>query len=68
MSESKRFTFYLDGNVYTAYVRYHEDGDCDVEIDGDGDFSPEAYEYAWDIADSQGLMDKDENGDYGDKG
>lgn len=56
MDESKRFTFYLNGSVYTAYVRYYDDGDYDVELDGDEEFSSEVYDYAWEVAEAEGLM------------
>lgn len=66
MNESKRFTFYLNDSIYTAYVRYHADGDCDVELDGDGDFSADVYDYAWETAEALGLMEQDDPGDGGD--
>lgn len=57
MSESKPFTFAYAGQIFTAYVRYHEDGDHDVELENDHD-CPEAYDLAWELAESKGLLDQ----------
>lgn len=54
IDESKEFEFSHNGEKYTAYVRYYDDGDCDVEMDSD---NPEAHDRAWEIADSMGLFD-----------
>lgn len=53
--ESKPFTFEYNDSTFTAYVRYYESGDCDVELEDDKD-SPEAYEIAWFVAESLGLI------------
>lgn len=55
MTESKPFTFAYDGHTFTAYVRYHEDGDWDVELVEDFNCA-EAYDIAWQVAESLGLM------------
>lgn len=59
--ESKPFTFQYNDSTFTAYVRYYEGGDCDVELDGDGEFSPEVYEIAWAVAEAEGLMEPPDN-------
>lgn len=52
--ESEPFKFSHEGEEYTAYVRYYEDGDCDVELDYD---NPQAHDKAWKIADLLGLFE-----------
>ena len=54
IDESKPFEFSHNGEKYTAYVRYYDDGDCDVELDYD---NAEAHDRAWEIADNMGLFD-----------
>lgn len=56
IDESKPFEFSHNGEKYTAYVRYYDDEDCDVELLLDYD-NPEAHDRAWEIADSMGLFD-----------
>lgn len=65
--ESEKFTFVCDGETYTAYVFYHLDGDCSVEVEGP-DTKARVYDVAWDIAESLGLLDSeiDEPQDFGD--
>ena len=52
-----KFNFELDNVTYYAYIRYYEDGTFDVEIDAE-DPPEEAYERAWEIADSEGYFDE----------
>lgn len=61
--ESKRFQV----GRYTAYVFYHLDGDCSVELEGDdSDIPAHVWDEAWDEAERLGLLDADSNGDFGD--
>lgn len=59
IDESKRFRFKLNGETYTAYVRYYEGGDCDVELEGSSE-NPEAYEVAWAVAENKNLLSQPE--------
>ena len=54
IDESEPFEFSHNGEKYTAYVRYYDDGDCDVLLDYD---NPEAHDRAWEIADNMELFD-----------
>ena len=55
IDESEPFEFSHNGEKYTAYVRYYDDGDCDVELDY---YDDGAHDKAWEIADRMGLFDK----------
>ena len=55
MTESKTFQFFHDGLSHTAYVRYYENGDRDIEILSDSP-SDKAYDKAWDVAEELGIM------------
>lgn len=65
--ESERFTVSIDGGKYSAYVFYHLDGDCSIEIEGD-DAPAYVYDKAWEVAERLGLLDVevDSDGDFGD--
>ena len=55
INESKPFEFVYEGTSHTAYVRYYNSGDTDVEITTDLT-SDKAYDKAWDVAESLGLL------------
>lgn len=56
IEESKRFDFLHQGHPHTAYVRHYEDGSMDVEIESPDDPTEKAYDWAWDVAESLGLL------------
>lgn len=73
MTTSKEFTFIHNNETYTAYVRYYDDGEHDVEVVGD-DAPAVVYDVAWQVAESLELLIEDgyygdghdDSGDYGD--
>jgi hypothetical protein len=64
--ESERFTVNVNGGNYTAYVFYHVDGDCSIEVEGDLDAPAHVYDAAWVQAENLGLLEVDSDGDFGD--
>jgi hypothetical protein len=55
INESKQFQFEHKGHSYNAYARHYDNGDVDVEVIGD-DVIAEAYDEAWDVAESLGII------------
>jgi hypothetical protein len=58
IDESKPFEFVCEGVSHNAYVRYYDNGDVDMEITSDDNPSEKAYEQAWVVAESLGLLRK----------
>ena len=48
--ESKPFDFIYQGRPLTAFVRYYDDGEMDIET------QDEAQDKAWEVAESLGLL------------
>jgi hypothetical protein len=48
--ESKPFDFIYQGRPLTAFVRYYDDGEMDIET------QDEAQGKAWEVAESLGLL------------
>ena len=57
IDESKPFEFVCGETPHTAYVRYYNNGDMDMEISSDNP-SEKAYEQAWVRAEELGLTRK----------
>jgi hypothetical protein len=57
IDESKPFEFVCEGTSHTAYVRYYNNGDMDMEITTDNPIA-KAYDQAWVKAEELGLTRK----------
>ncbi|NBW11478.1 MAG: hypothetical protein EBR82_25955 [Caulobacteraceae bacterium] len=55
--ESDRFTVTVNGEEYTAYIFYHLDGGCSIEVEGDIDAPENVYDAAWVQAVNLGLLE-----------
>lgn len=59
IDESSPFEFTHDGVQHNAYVRHYDDGDVDIEIESPNDPTAKAYDEAWDVAESLGILNKE---------